>query len=133
MNKFQNKSSESAALAALAANRQGRYLSMSKALLLIKRDTITTQHINQIAQQLHLNLAKLHRDMRSPMLSEQIKRNDALAENLNIPGTPTFIFGVSKLANHHAVLTPHDHRQYVLIGAQTLRSLDKTYNKISHA
>jgi protein-disulfide isomerase len=83
--------SQTAALAALAASRQGKYYEFHRALIAAQHIDITT--IRDIAEGLGLDVAKLDRDMSDPSLNEVLDRNVRLAEALGINGTPAYVIG----------------------------------------
>ncbi len=80
-----------AAKAALAANMQGRYMVMHKALMTSKMP-INEENIINIAHLLKLNVNRLKNDMNSKIVAQEIHDNQVLAEKLRIPATPAFIF-----------------------------------------
>ena len=79
-----------AAKAALAAKAQGKYIPMHDALLDFKGQ-FDEDAIKQIAQGVGLDYDKLKTDMASDAVSKQISDNVALADKLNIHGTPSMI------------------------------------------
>lgn len=81
-----------AARAALASQKQGKYLSFHKAMMSHKGQ-ITENSSLEIAAQVGLDVERLKKDMEDPAIDEAIKRNLTLAEALRISGTPTFIAG----------------------------------------
>lgn len=81
-----------AAAAALAAQRQGKYLAMHNALM-SARGKLTKDRILQIGKENGLDVAKLERDMALPEIDSAIDRNLKLAGDLNITGTPSFLIG----------------------------------------
>ncbi|MCO6512074.1 MAG: DsbA family protein [Aridibacter famidurans] len=83
--------SHTAALAALAAKRQGKYLDFHNELL--TTDSTGEGSIRQISQRLGLDFERLQKDMADPELSDQIRRNLQLAASLSINGTPAYIVG----------------------------------------
>lgn len=87
--------SVTAAKAALAARKQGKYEAFHNALMWDKtpEHQLTEPHIFEIAQSVHLDLAELKRDMASPEIDAQIAANIALAHKLGITGTPGLIIG----------------------------------------
>ncbi len=81
-----------AATAALASQAQGRHKEFHEALLAAK-DTLTKDQILQIARDVGLNTEKLVADMDDSEWLAIIKRNQALAKDLGITGTPAFVVG----------------------------------------
>ncbi|MBI1261574.1 MAG: thioredoxin domain-containing protein [Rhizobiales bacterium] len=82
--------SVTAARAAMAAARQGKYFDMHKALYEHK-GSLTDAKVIEIASDIGLDVKKLATDMKSPEIGKIIKREYALAESLGVEGTPAFI------------------------------------------
>lgn len=86
------EASRIAALAALAATKQGKHLALHNALMefggKLDRDKIL-----EIASSVGLDRAQLEKDMEDPKLKQIIDRNMALASALGIRGTPAFVIG----------------------------------------
>lgn len=83
-----------AARAALAAAKQGKYKPFH-AHLMQSRGSINKTRISQIANKLNVDTERLFADMQADNITAKIKANYALAKQLNINGTPTFIIGES--------------------------------------
>ena len=81
-----------AARAALAAKTQGKYNPFSQALFADSRQ-IDDATVTGIAKDLGLNVTKFKQDMNSNNVTEQLKANMALANQLGVPGTPAFFIG----------------------------------------
>jgi protein-disulfide isomerase len=81
-----------AAHAALAAQRQGKYDAFHAAMM-AARGNITDETVYRIAGSVGLDIDKLKRDMASPEIAQTIKANIKLADALDIHGTPAFIIG----------------------------------------
>lgn len=84
--------SVTAARAALAAQRQGKYDAFHAAMM-AERGQITDDTIYQVAASVGLDIGRLKRDMAAPEIAQQLQANLALADALNIHGTPAFIVG----------------------------------------
>ncbi|MEO1027720.1 MAG: DsbA family protein [Pseudomonadota bacterium] len=84
--------SRDAALATLAAGRQGKYLEMHQALMRDPSD-MSASDIETIAKRVGLNLDKLRADMESFEIQKHISDNYQLAEDIGAGATPTFIVG----------------------------------------
>ena len=86
------EASKVAALAALAAVKQGKHLAMHNALMeytgKLDRDKIL-----ELAQSAGIDRALLEKDMEDPKLKQIIERNLALASALGVRGTPAFVIG----------------------------------------
>lgn len=81
-----------ASRAALAAQRQGRYVEFHVALMRVK-ERLNDELTMRVAQSVGLDVEKLKKDMASPEISRYLEKNTDLAEELNIRGTPAFIVG----------------------------------------
>lgn len=81
-----------AARAALAAQKQGKYLEFSQALLIANKP-ITQELIDQTAQTVGLNVDQLKKDMNDKAIDQQIKDTVKLAQSLKLLGTPAFFIG----------------------------------------
>ncbi len=81
-----------AARAALAARMQGKYLPYHNALM-TTRGALDRERILEIADDVGLDVARLEHDMKDPEIEKIIARNHALAQRLNIGGTPAFVIG----------------------------------------
>jgi protein-disulfide isomerase len=88
--------SQIAALAGLAANRQGKYAAFHMAAM-EHRGTFTKDNVLAIAKESGLDLDKLQADMKDQTLINEIAANQALADKLGINGTPAFIIGKEKV------------------------------------
>ncbi len=78
--------------ATLAARKQGKYFEMHKALYLHKGG-IDDDAIMTLAKSVGLDTTKLRRDMKDPEIDKIIARNEKLASELGVNGTPSFIIG----------------------------------------
>lgn len=83
-------SSVIASRATMAAERQGKYMEMHKALFTHK-GSLDEASIMELAKGVGLDTAKLRRDMADTAYTQTIVRNEALAQALDITGTPAFI------------------------------------------
>jgi protein-disulfide isomerase len=81
-----------AARAALAAQRQGKYEAFHSAMMATKGQ-ITDETVYQVAASVGLDVDRLKQDMTAPEIEQALKTNLALADALNIHGTPGFIIG----------------------------------------
>ena len=77
---------------ALAARMQGKYAAFHDAMMATKGQ-IGEQVILDVAKAAGVDVARAKADMESSGVQEIIKRNYALAESLDIQGTPAFIIG----------------------------------------
>jgi protein-disulfide isomerase len=81
-----------AARAALAAQRQGKYEAFHTAMMGTKGQ-ITEDTVYKVAGSVGLDLDRLKQDMAAPEIEQALKANLALADALNVHGTPAFIIG----------------------------------------
>lgn len=81
-----------AALAALAAAKQGKHLAFHDALMETSAK-LDRARILEIAASVGLDVALLEKDMDDPKFKELIDRNMALAGALGVRGTPAFVVG----------------------------------------
>jgi protein-disulfide isomerase len=84
--------SVSAAHAALAAARQGKYEAFHRALM-NAHGNLTDDTVFRIAESVGLDVAQLKHDMATPQINEAIEANMKLADALGINGTPAFVIG----------------------------------------
>ncbi|MCR9071983.1 MAG: DsbA family protein [Alphaproteobacteria bacterium] len=84
--------SETAAVASLAAQRQGKYEIFHTALLGL-RGRLSTEAIWQVALEAGLDIETLKKDMADPVLQQHIRKSYQLAQALEIQGTPAFTIG----------------------------------------
>jgi len=84
--------SVTAAHAALAARLQGKYEAFHAAMMATKGQ-ITDDVVYQVAGSVGLDVDRLKRDMATPEIDRALKANLALANALDIRGTPGFIIG----------------------------------------
>jgi protein-disulfide isomerase len=81
-----------AALAALAAAKQGKHLAFHDALMEFS-GKLDRARILEIAASVGLDVAQLEKDMEDPKFKQLIDRNTALAGALGVRGTPAFVIG----------------------------------------
>jgi protein-disulfide isomerase len=81
-----------AARAALAAQRQGKYEAFHAAMMGTKGQ-ISEDAVYKVAASVGLDVGRLKQDMTAPDIERALKANLALAEALNIRGTPGFVIG----------------------------------------
>ena len=84
--------SDFAARAALAAHRQGKYEPFHQALMAHSGAVDKTSTL-EIAAEVGLDVEQLKRDVEDPAIAAAIGRNLALARDLRITGTPSFVAG----------------------------------------
>jgi protein-disulfide isomerase len=111
------KRSEIASRAALAAAKQGKYEAMQAALLKIEK-RLDDALVMSTAESIGLDIAKLKQDMQSKAITDELASNQALAEKLNLMGTPAFILASTPNGEFNANYEPT-----FIPGAATLESL----------
>jgi protein-disulfide isomerase len=119
------KNSELAAIAAMSADKQGKYWQMHEELMSIS-GPVNEQSIMDAAKKVGLDLAKLKKDMHSPEMQKALKDNFELATaKLNIGGTPSFFVAKTNVNNDAA-----DSEIEFIPGAVPLAVMQKTIDKI---
>lgn len=87
-----SETSELAARAVLAAEKQKKYFSYHS-ILLENKKPITKEFLISLAENLKLDIKAFKKDIESEEIKNKIKLNIELAQSLKIRGTPTFIIG----------------------------------------
>jgi len=86
--------SEKAALAALAAGKQGKYIEMHMALMELDNGTgFGPEVIDAAAESVGVDVAKMRADMKSVDVQKTVADSKSLARSLGISGTPNFVIG----------------------------------------
>jgi len=86
-----------AARAAIAAHRQGLFKEFHHALMTTDSG-LDMKVIFATAEKAGLDVEKLQADMRDPLVHQYLEEVRALAEALDVTGTPSFIIGDAKLS-----------------------------------
>ncbi len=81
-----------AARMALAAEKQGKYEELHFAMMTVS-GKLTEAKAFKIAEKIDLDMDQLRRDMEAPEIDAMLQRNFALAQALQINGTPAFVIG----------------------------------------
>lgn len=81
---------ETAAAAAIAAQRQGRFWEMHDKIF-GNKGRLDAARLEQFAQELGLDLEKFRSDMSDPSVRERIRKEGALADALGAPNTPGIV------------------------------------------
>lgn len=81
-----------AAKAALAADRQGKYVAFHRALYQA-RSPVNESKVLETAKTIGLDVNRLKADIQDPKIGAQLDKNIELARALNINGTPGFVVG----------------------------------------
>jgi protein-disulfide isomerase len=114
--------SDYAALAALAANQQGKYIEFNHALL-SSSQSLSKESILDIAKSLKINIKKFTKDMANIRLKNQLKDNRELAQAMQLTGTPAFFIGKTN-AKHQSEL-------HFILGAATQSEIQAAIDKAS--
>lgn len=81
-----------AARAALASQKQGKYLEFHDAMMIYK-GSISESSTLEVAAKVGLDIEQLKADMADPAIDAAIQTNFDLADALRVSGTPTFVSG----------------------------------------
>ena len=93
-----HKFSMQAAIAALAAEKQGKFWEFHD-LLFKDYNYLNEQKIEEIAQQLKLNMEKFDKDRKDPQIMAMINRDIAEGNQAGVRGTPTVFINGRLLRN----------------------------------
>lgn len=85
------ETSETAALWALAAAKQGKYMQFHTALF--GAGGVSDQSIQNVAQQIGLDMAAARKVVSSDEAKQELKQNQGRMQELGFGGTPTFVIG----------------------------------------
>lgn len=111
--------------AAMAANRQGKYIPFHIALMR-ESGHLTDARVLEIAKAVGLDVDRLKADMNDKAIAEEIASTAKLADKMGIPGTPALFFVKTQLtpaANPNTVL--------YMLGEFTQPELQKAVDKIN--
>ena len=78
-----------AAIASMAAHRQGRFWKMGE-LLFANQDVLSLERIDALAKEAGCDMKRYQADKKSPEIELVIKRDIAEGDRLEVEGTPTF-------------------------------------------
>lgn len=81
-----------AAKAALAANKQGKYVAFHRALYQV-RGQVDEPKVLEAARTAGLDVARMKADMQDAAIERMLDKNNKLAQALHITGTPGFVIG----------------------------------------
>lgn len=91
--------SEKAALAALAAGKQDKYVEMHMALMELDNGSgFGAEQIDAVAESVGVDVAKMRADMKSIDVQKTVADAKSLARTLGISGTPNFIIGTEQVS-----------------------------------
>ena len=86
------ESSEYAAKAVLASQKQGKFQVFHEALMKTE-EKLSQKEVLAIAKSQGLNLVKLEQDLKDPAVIKELDDNMKLAKALHLSGTPAFVVG----------------------------------------
>jgi len=86
-----------AALAAIAAQNQGKFWQMHDALFALPK--LTKKNIEKAAQDIGLNMEQFKKDWDSPKTKEKLVKDLRSAQKAGISGTPTLLINGHKVKN----------------------------------
>ncbi len=86
-----------AAIASIAADRQGRFWEYKHALFEHQKDLRTDGIFEKIAEEVGLNMDQFRKDIADPEIEKQIQADVAQAKKLGVTGTPCFFVNGYKL------------------------------------
>jgi protein-disulfide isomerase len=89
-----------AAIAALAAERQGKFWEFHD-LLFKDYNQLSAQKVNEIAQKLNLDMVKFDQDQKDPGIGAIINRDLAEGNRIGVRGTPTVFINGRLLRNRN--------------------------------
>jgi len=91
--------SEKAALAAIAAGKQGKYIEMHMALMDLDNGSgFGPEQIDEAAESIGVDVTRMRADMKSIDVQKTVADAKSLARSLNITGTPNFIVGTEMVS-----------------------------------
>ncbi len=88
---------ETAALAALAAQNQGKFWQMHDALFATPK--LTRDTIDQAARDTGLDMDRFKKDMNSPQTKQKLAKDLASARQADVNGTPTLFINGRRVKN----------------------------------
>jgi len=104
--------SEFASRAALAANKQGKYMAMHDGLFnAAKQQPLTQDSIMAVASGIGVNVDQLKKDMNDASISDQLKATMKLAQDLKLFGTPALFIGQTDNKNTNVIYAPGEMNQ----------------------
>ncbi len=116
-----------AARAALASQKQGKYVEFHNALMASPRG-MDSKMVISIAKKVGLNVKQLEIDMKSPEINQQINNDYKVANQLGLQGTPAFI--IAKTPVEGSKPTTESLDASFIPGATTLETLQQKISKI---
>ncbi|WP_347266744.1 DsbA family protein [Paracoccus sp. (in: a-proteobacteria)] len=84
--------SREAAKVALAVRNQGRYPEFHRKMMAMRGKAAKASAL-RVAREMGLDMARIERDMESPEITARIETSLALADDIGLVGTPSFVAG----------------------------------------
>ncbi len=81
-----------AAKAALAAQKQGKYVEFHDAMM-SNSGRLSPEGVDATAKQVGMDVARMKEDMKSPDVSQELQEVQVWAQRLGVNGTPAFVIG----------------------------------------
>lgn len=116
-----HRNAEGAAIAAIAAQRQGKFWELHD-LLFENQRRLEAADLEAYATQLGLDLERFRKDLADPVAKAQVDYERALAESLEARGTPSFFVNGHKSVGWGS---------YFGIRAQVARAINKAKQKVA--
>jgi len=92
-----HKMAETAALAAIAAQNQGKFWQMHDALFATPK--LNKETIDQAAESIGLDMDTFKKDMNSPETKQKLAKDLASAQQADVSGTPTLFVNGRRVKN----------------------------------
>ena len=90
-----------AAIAALAAGKQGKFWEVHEKLF-VNQNGLSDTKVEEIAGEIGLDMGQFNKDLKDPAIASLIDRDLSEGRHANIPGTPA-VFINGKLLNQRAL------------------------------
>ncbi|MCO4761799.1 MAG: thioredoxin domain-containing protein [Myxococcales bacterium] len=119
-----HKRARPAAIAALAAHRQGKFWQMHKTIF-ANQHALTDENLLLWAVQIGLDVETFEKDLNDPKLSQQIDREQRAAVALGARGTPGFFINGKLLSGAHPFPKFQKEIDAALVQAKALRKTGK--------
>jgi protein-disulfide isomerase len=116
--------SDFAAQAALAANKQGKYMVFQAVLF---GSDITPDNVLEMAKNTGLDMTKLKADMKSEPIENEISATSHLADHVGLSGTPAFFIAKTDVTNQSSPNTVG-----FFPGEVSVEDLQQAIDKINH-
>ncbi len=92
-----HKMAQPAAIAAIAAQEQGKFWQMHDALFTTPK--LTTKSIEEAATKIGLDMEKFKKDIKSPLTLQKLNKDLISAQKAEVNGTPTLFINGRRVQN----------------------------------